>query len=92
LPLDVFRRYAAKAIQVKNYHEASIRNFLQLVGVLGIDHPDKLSPDMIWRRVDNGKAKTYAALNDYLQSGELIRERVPDSFAQEWQMASAEHF
>lgn len=82
----------AKGLQVKNYHAATIKSFLQLVGVLGVDDPNKLTPDMIWRRVDNNKAKTYAALNDYLQPGELLNERIPDSFANEWRMASAEHF
>ena len=81
-----------KGLHVKNYHEATIKSFLNLVGAIGVDHPDQLTPAMIWHRLDNQKAKTYAQLYDYLKPGELLGENIPKDFAQDWQDADANHF
>ena len=65
---------------------------MQLVGALGIDHPDKLSPCMIWHRLSNQKAITYAKLYDYLAPGILLSEHIPMHFASDWQEANAYHY
>lgn len=91
------RRYKAididtKALQVRNYHSETMKSFLQLVGAMGLDHPDKLTPNMIWTRLANQKAKTYAELYDYLQPGALLEGKIPAHFAQDWFEANADYY
>lgn len=81
-----------KAVHVKNYHHQTIKSFLQLVGALGVDHPDKLHPSMIWHRLGNQKAKNYAELYDYLQPGALLNNTAPEDFAKDWQVACADSY
>jgi glutamate synthase domain-containing protein 2 len=81
-----------KAIHVKNYHHETIKSFLHLVGALGVEHPDKLTPDMIWHRLSNQKAITYAQLYDYLSPGILLSDTIPEHFAKDWSKASAHSF
>jgi len=81
-----------KALHVKNYHHETIKNFLLLVGALGVDHPDKLTPDMIWHRLGNQKAVTYAQLYDYLQPGALLNGEIPSDFAKDWDEANADYY
>lgn len=91
------RRYKAidietKAIHVKNYHVETMKSFLRLVGAVGVDHPNKLSPDMIWHRLGNQKAKHYAELYEYLAPGALLEKFIPESFAKEWEKANADSY
>lgn len=81
-----------KALHVRNYHHETIENFLHLVGALGIDHPDKLTPDMIWYRLGNQKAINYAQLYNYLQPGALLHEPTPCDFVNDWQDANADYY
>ncbi len=81
-----------KAGHVKNYHEQTINSFLQLVGAIGVEHPDKLTPDMIWHRIANQKASTYAQLYTYLKPGALLSDLIPAAFEQDWNLARADSF
>lgn len=81
-----------KAIQVKNYHHITMSSFLQLLGVLGLEHPDKLRPDLILHRTNTQEVKNYAELYNYLTPGALLTNQVPASFAKAWQEASADYF
>lgn len=81
-----------KALQVKNYHEATIASFLKLVGAVGLDNPDQLTPDIIWHRLSNQKAITFAELHHYLEPGELLHEPIPTDFVKDWQLANAEYY
>ncbi|MGC1182375.1 FMN-binding glutamate synthase family protein [Legionella sp.] len=81
-----------KALYVKNYQQDTIKNFLDLVGAVGVDHPDKLTPDMIWHRLGNQKAVTYAQLYDYLQPGALLNGQIPADFAKDWEQANADYY
>ncbi|KTD66884.1 glutamate synthase [Legionella steelei] len=81
-----------KAVHVKNYHHETIKSFLQIVGTLGVDHPDKLHPSMIWHRLGNQRAKNYTQLYDYLQPGALLSDSIPDDFARDWHQANANHY
>ncbi len=81
-----------KAVHVKNYHRETIINFLSLVGALGVDHPNKLLPTMIWHRLGNQKAKNYAELYDYLPPGALLNGSIPESFVKDWHEADANYY
>jgi glutamate synthase domain-containing protein 2 len=83
----------AKHYRVANYHAATMSNFLELTGAMGLDDPDALTSHHIFRRVNDGPALTFAELYDYLEPNALIAPApTPRSFASDWEAASAEHF
>lgn len=82
----------AKALRVRNFHDATIKAFLDMTGVLGLESPDELAPEMIFHRPGHGPANTYRDIHPQVESGDFINDRVPDSYADDWARASAEHF
>lgn len=82
----------SKAIRVRNYHAETIQSFRHVLGAMGIDHPDKLIPSMIWRRMDNQKMKNCGELYDYLLPGALLTDNIPAHFAEDWKKAHADYY
>jgi glutamate synthase domain-containing protein 2 len=82
----------AKGLRVKNYHDATIKSFLTLVGIVGAAHPDELTPDLIWRQWADEAPRTFADIYEYLPRGALLRDDVPNGYAKEWAAASAARF
>ena len=53
---------ADKATRVEHFHRETIRNFLELVGAAGCDHPSELSLRHIHRRIDQTTVVSYAQI------------------------------
>ncbi len=81
-----------KAAHVFNLHKNTLRSFLDLTGAMGADHPDKLDPSMIYKRISEGSSISFSELLDYLKPGALLGEKIPTEFKSCWEKASAEHF
>jgi glutamate synthase domain-containing protein 2 len=81
-----------RAGHVKNYHRATIDSFMQITGALGASTPDQLTPAHILHRLPNERSSSYAQLYCYLEPGELLRNEVPEAFADDWAAASVERF
>jgi hypothetical protein len=83
----------SKHIRVANYHAATVKSFLELTGALGLDDPDRMTPDLIYRRVNDGPAQTFAELYEYLPPGALLSDSPPPGpHAAAWAAASADRF
>lgn len=94
---DTQRGKAVDVVQrgqhVCNFHAASLRSFVELLGAMGLTHPAELRPDRVFRRLDNGRAVSYAELFPPLAPGCLIEgEDVPDDYAGPWQRAGSGAF
>ena len=63
-----------------------------MVGIMGVDHPDKLTPGHVLHRLPDQRAVSYAELYSYLEPGDLLQGKVPEQYATAWQRASAEGF
>src|SRR3990167_2939021 len=65
---DPHRRYALKvdikAPHVRNFHDATLKSFLQVLGAVGLMRPEDLHPTHIHRRVSKDKALTYDEIFD----------------------------
>ena len=79
--------------RVANYHAATVKSFLELVGAMGLDDPGQLTPAHIFRRVDDGPAQTFAQLYEYVAPGALVGDSPPPGpHAEAWAVASADRF
>ncbi len=81
-----------KRHHVFNYHKNTIHSFLELLGAMGLDSPDKLTPAHIYHRVAEGKSMTYDTLYPYHKEGDLLKRTPPESIKAEWKAASADAF
>jgi hypothetical protein len=82
-----------KANRVFNYHDATIKNFREIVGAMGIDNPDDIRPSSIYRRVDRDKSLTLDEIYDFYQPNCLLNSHtVPDQIKKFWSAANPDSF
>jgi len=82
-----------KAWRVANYHHGTLKAFRELTGALGVDHPDRLTPDMIYHRNDYTPAHPYRTSIVPLRPGQLLEDgEIPEAYAPYWEAARAERF
>jgi len=77
---------------VANYHAATVRSFLDLVGAMGLDHPNQLGPEHLLRRQGDQRDESYRSLYAWLEPGQLLSGTPPQDWAANWAAASAARF
>jgi len=84
---------ADKAVRVKNFHEQTIVSLLELLGALGLEHPDDLRPHHIFRRIDDLLVRNFSELYDFLEPEQLLHDDgVPDYMRDDWTAATADRW
>ncbi len=80
-----------KHVRVANFHQHTLRSFMELCGAMGYDHPDKLLPTDIYRRFDQGLMH-FDDIYTPLEPGQLLGQHIPDAYLSDWKAAVAEYF
>lgn len=84
---------SAKAPHVRNFHDATIESFLEVLGAVGLTCPEELKPHHIYRRVADAKAKHYDEIYYQIDDGQLLSGTdLPEYYANFWEKARAEEF
>ena len=73
------------------FHDQTAASCLQLCRAMGYEHPDMLRPSDIYRRFDQGLMH-FDEIYTPLEIGQLMTTDLPQTYAADWQKASAEHF
>ncbi|WP_028064084.1 FMN-binding glutamate synthase family protein [Solirubrobacter soli] len=81
-----------KTQRVTRYQQAAVEEAVRIMASMGIDRPAKLGPGHLMRRVDEHTTKSYGDLYEWLEPGELASGDPRESWAADWQAASAETF
>lgn len=82
-----------KAERVFHFHQNTLRALGEIMGAVGVSHPDELEPFHIVRREPNGQIKLFSKHYYYIAPGALLHQRArADIYNQMWDMASAESF
>jgi len=81
-----------RQINVASFHAATVNSFLELVGAVGLEDPDELTPDHIFQRDADETELAFDELYEYLKEGELIAGTRKREYASHWEKASAEAF
>ncbi len=93
---DPRRRYALnvdeKSVRVKNFHEATLKSFLQVLGATGLSRPEELQPYHVHRRISKDKALNYDQIFPYLKLNDLIERRAPEFYMTIWDKADPNNF
>lgn len=81
-----------KAERVFSFHRATLKALAEVVAAVGLDHPEKLRPHHISRRVSADRIETYEAIYPPLPTGALISGTIDPRYVNGWRLASAESF
>jgi len=76
-----------KAPRAKNYHEATIQSFLELVAAAGLDGPWNLRREHISKRIGMYTIKTYEEMYPYMKEGCLLEiSDIPENYKKFFQL------
>jgi hypothetical protein len=82
-----------KADRVYNYHTATIKNFMQMVGAMGLDNPDDIRPSSVNRRISVDESATLDEIYDFYKDHCLLKEgTVPIKIRKFWVAANPDSF
>ncbi|WP_290794088.1 FMN-binding glutamate synthase family protein [Flavihumibacter sp. UBA7668] len=83
---------ADKKQRVANYHEDTIKTFIELMGAAGIDDYKKLTRSHIYRRVFMNEVRTLEDIFPSLQPGDMLKSELPSRYAQDTQAADPDRW
>lgn len=78
--------------RVMNFHDATIYNFVEILGATGLSHPSELRPWHINRRISATEVRHLAEIYEYIEPNSLVQVPYPVSFRKAMARASAEAF
>jgi glutamate synthase domain-containing protein 2 len=81
-----------KKHRVANYHRSTIESLSEMIGAMGISHPQRLRRWHVMRRVSPIETKHYGEIYDYLEPGVFLKNPLPPNYERAWLAASAETF
>ncbi len=82
---------ADKSARVHRFQKATVDSALQIMGSMGVQHPDELRPHMLRRRLDPLTVRSYEELYEWLSPGELLAVP-PEDWAADWAAADPDCF
>ena len=82
-----------KATRVFNYHRNTLKALSEMIAAAGLDHPGRLGPHHLVRRVSLTEIRLFSQLHIFLEEGELLAGASSrDFYGSAWQLARAESF
>jgi glutamate synthase domain-containing protein 2 len=61
-----------KVTRVANFHEETVKSFVEFMGATGVDDISKIKRHHVYRRINQTEIKTYAEIYPQIQLGEYI--------------------
>ncbi|MFT3835960.1 MAG: FMN-binding glutamate synthase family protein [Myxococcaceae bacterium] len=81
-----------KTKRVASYHQQTVKSVAELIGAMGIHHPNELRPWHAMKRTGLTEVKNYSELFQYIEEGSLLGSIVPEPFARPLRRARADSF
>jgi glutamate synthase domain-containing protein 2 len=83
----------SKAERVRSFHARTLESLQDLLGAMGLRHPDELRPRDIFRRVDDLKVQHLGELYEFMEPGQLLQaDGVPDELREDWGAADPDRW
>jgi len=81
-----------KKHRVANYHQETVKSFVELLGAAGISEPAQLTRSHIYRRVFMNEVRTLEDIFPSLQPGSLLHDHAPDKYTLDMKKANADRW
>ena len=81
-----------KKVRVANYHEDTVKSFVELLGAAGIDDHKKLTRSHIYRRVFMNEVRTFENIYPSLEAGCLLNGEIPEKYKDDFAKADPERW
>ncbi|MEO9003488.1 MAG: FMN-binding glutamate synthase family protein [Ginsengibacter sp.] len=81
-----------KKVRVANYHEDTIKSFVELLGAAGIDDHTKLTRSHIYRRVFMNEVRTFENIYPSLEPGAMLNGDIPEKYKDDYDKADMERW
>lgn len=81
-----------KKHRVVNFHNNTLKSFLEMVGAMGLSNPSELDPSYLMQRINETRARPFSQIYQYLKPGHLLGDKIPKSFKDDWQKADPDKF
>ena len=79
-----------KITRVFNYHEDTVKTFVELIGAAGIDNPQKITRSHIYRRVFMNEVRTFEDIFPSCETNCFVNGNIPDRYKDDYVMAKAD--
>lgn len=83
---------ADKGPRVAKYHQQTLHHFRMVLAACGLEEPDELKPELLWRRITHMQTRNYRELYEYLEPGELLDGTERPEWRRWWGLASPDSF
>jgi glutamate synthase domain-containing protein 2 len=84
---------ADKSERVYLYHKATVKNFLELVGAMGLENPSHILPSSVMRRISDHEVLYFDEIYDFIKPNSLLdNNTVPQQYRRFWDTAVPESF
>jgi len=77
-----------KKHRVANFHEGTVKAFVELLGAAGLDNMDNLTRSHIYRRVSLNEMSTFEEIFPSTTVGSLLDETIPERYASDFKLAN----
>lgn len=81
-----------KRHRVKNFHNNTLESFMELMGAMGVKKVDELTPQHVQLKVKPIGSKSLAEYYPQLKAGDLLKRKLPESYASAWSEAYSDAF
>lgn len=82
-----------KSNRVYNYHKATIKNFTELVGAMGLENPSDILPSSVMRRISDHEVRYFDEIYEFIAPNCLLDEHtVPQQYKRFWDAATPDTF
>jgi len=81
-----------KAKRVARFHSETVKATAEIIASAGLRHTCRLNRSHLFRRVSQEKIARYDEIFPYLQTGDLLQDKVPERFEFLMNEASVESF
>jgi len=82
-----------KKVRVANYHEGTVKNFVELLGASGLDEMKNITRSHIYRRVSLNRMLTYEEIFPSIEYGSMLDEdKIPEKYKLDFALANINHW
>jgi len=80
---------ATKAVRVHNFHQKTVEAAMELIGAVGLTHPDDLQPDHVVKRISQHSVMPFSKLFPTPEPGSLLEQAGPKLLQRWWNEGAA---